>query len=206
MALLSADHGGMPDVARRPRTDLKPLDPGLNPEVLDWVNGLRAIWAAAGLSMNRFALLYPIDKGTVSRYLNGLRVPGDHWFLDTLLGIQAANGQPVTDAVRQHLTNLQLSALQTAHPHEYRVRLVRDQLEIAQTCQQEAECFARSLEEQLAARKRQIQELTDENGRVRAGWNADRVAMQAEYERLAGDIDEMSRQLYLARNRAVHAE
>jgi hypothetical protein len=50
--------------------------------------------------------------------------------LDKLLAIQAEYGQPVTPAVREHLAGLQLHALEVAHPHEYRVRLVSDELEI----------------------------------------------------------------------------
>jgi hypothetical protein len=108
--------------------------------------------------------------------------------------------------VREHLTRLHLSALQTAHPHEYRVRLIRDELEIALTGKREAERYARALEEQIAERNRQVQELSDDKGRLRVSWDADRVAMQAGYERLTREIDEITGQLHLARERAVQAE
>jgi hypothetical protein len=159
-----------------------------------------------GMSINRFARLNPVDKGTISRYLNGQRVPRDQWFLDQLLAIQADNGKPVTPAVREHLRRLHLHALQTAHPHEYQVRLVRDELRIAHTSKQEAERYARALEEQLAERNRRIQELTDDKRRLRAAWDADRIAMEAEYERLTGEVNEIMRQLGLARERAAWAE
>jgi hypothetical protein len=116
------DDGAMHDIARKSPADLKPLAPGLSAEVLDWANELRMIWAGIGLSMNQFASLHPIDKGTISRYLNGQRVPHDRWFLDKLLAIQADYGQLVTPAVREHLARLQQRALAVAHPHEYRVR------------------------------------------------------------------------------------
>ncbi len=93
-------------IARQTPASLKPLDPGLSVEVLDWVGELRMIWVAIGLSMNQFASLHPIDKGTISRYLNGQRVPRDHWFLDKLLAIHADSGNPLTPAVREHLTTL----------------------------------------------------------------------------------------------------
>src|SRR5690348_11404486 len=125
------DDGAMPDLAPRAPADLKPLASGLSAEVLDWAVELRRIWAAIGLSMNQFASLHPIDKGTISRYLNGQRVPRDRWFLDKLFAIQADYGQPVTPAVREHLARLQLRALEVAHPHEYRVRQVNDELELA---------------------------------------------------------------------------
>ena len=200
------DDGAMPDIARRSPADMKPLAPGLSAEVLDWAVELRMIWAATGLSMNQFASLHPIDKGTISRYLNGQRVPRDRWFLDKLLAIQADYGQPVTPAVREHLATLQLRALAVAHPHEYRVRRINDELEIATTSKLEAERYARALEEQLTDRNRQVSELVAAKGRLRAAWDADRVAMQADCERLTREIGQIAGQLHLARERTAQAE
>jgi DNA-binding CsgD family transcriptional regulator len=196
----------MSEIARRPVPALKPVDPGLSAEVRDWVEELRVVWAAAGLSLNRFACVHPVDKGTVSRYLSGERVPRDRWFLDKLLAIQAGSGQPVTPQVREHLTGLHMRALQVAHPHEYRVRQVSDELEIAVTGKAEAERYARALEEQLAERNRQVAELDGDKGRLRAAWDADRAAMQADHEQLTREIGELTGQLHLARKRAAQAE
>jgi signal transduction histidine kinase len=196
----------MSEIACSPPAGLKPLDPGLGPEVMEWASELRTIWGATGLSMNQFATLHPIDKGTISRYLNGQRVPADRWFLEKLLAIQADNGRSVTSSVREHLTELHLRALQTAHPHEYKVRLVRDELEIALTAKREAERYARALEEQLAARNRQVQELADDKGRLRAAWDADHEALQAKYDRLKQEINEIVAQLRLAQERAVDSD
>jgi DNA-binding NarL/FixJ family response regulator/transcriptional regulator with XRE-family HTH domain len=191
----------MPGIARRTGADLRPLDPGLSAEVLDWVSELRVVWAAAGLSMNEFASVQPIDKGTISRYLNGQRVPRDRWFLDRLLAIHADKGRPVTSAVREHLTGLHLRALEVAHPHEYRVRLISDELEVALTGRLEAERYARALEQRLAERSRQARELADDKRRLRVAWDTDRVVMQAEYDQLAREIGKMTAQLSLARQR-----
>jgi transcriptional regulator with XRE-family HTH domain len=204
--LIIADDGIMPDIARRSLVDLKPLAPGLSVEVLDWAGELRAIWVAIGLSMNEFASLHPVDKGTISRYLNGQRVPRDRWFLDKLLAIQADYGQPVTPAVHEHLAELQLRALEVAHPHEYRVRRVSDQLEIALTGKLEAERYARALEEQLVDRNRQVSELAAAKGRLRVAWDDDRVAMEAHCERLTREIGQIAGDLYLAQERAAQAE
>jgi hypothetical protein len=112
------------------------------------------------MTQNRFAAANPIDKDTLSRYLNGKRVPRDHWLLDRLLALQAEKGKEVSQEVREHLIDLQLAALHTAHPHEYRVRLVSDRLELAVIGQREAEQFAEHLKAQLADRQRRIDELT----------------------------------------------
>lgn len=197
----------MSDITRRSPAGLKPLSSKLSPEVRAWVEELRMLWVATGFSMNRFARLYPvIDKGTISRYLGGQRVPRDHWFLDTLLAILADADKEVTPEVREHLTRLQLAALETAHPHEYRVRVVTDELELAVTGLQEAEAYARSLEEQLAERNRRIHELIDDKGRLRAAWDADRMAMQAEKDRLEQEVADLDRHLIQARRRSAEAE
>jgi len=89
--------------------------------------------------------------------------------------------------------------LEAAHPHEYRVRLVKDELEIALTSKLEAERYARALEEQLAERNREIQELTADRSRLRAAWDA-------EYARLTGELDSLGKDLDLARARSARTE
>ena len=199
---LGGDDGAVSGIERKPLAKLKPLSPRMSVEVRDWASELRAIWAAAGLSMNEFACLHPIDESTISRYLSGQRVPRDRWFLDALL---AHTAMPVTPAVREHLTALQLRALEVADPHEHQVRLVKDELEITVTSGLEAERYARALEEELAERNRQVQLLADDKVRLQAAWDADRAAMQAEYERLTREIGEITRQLNLARQREALA-
>ena len=189
----------MSEVSCLPASVLKPLDPDLRPEVRVWVDELRGLWQASGLSMGQFAVLHPFDKGTISRYLSGHRVPGERHFLDTLLTTLDSRGRPVTSAVREYLTGLQMRALEAAHPHEYRVRLVKDELEVALTGKLEAERYARVLGEHLAERNREIQELTEDRNRLRA-------TLDAEYARLVQEIDRLSADLALARSRSDRAD
>jgi hypothetical protein len=189
----------MSEISRLPASVLKPLDPDLGTEVRVWVDELRAVWQAAGMSIGQFAVLHPFDKGTISRYLSGHRVPGERHFLDTLLTTLESYGRPVTPAVREYLTSLQMRALEAAHPHEYRVRLVKDELEAALTGRLEAERYARALEEQLAERNREIQEVIEDRNRLRA-------TMDAEYPRLIWETEKLSQDLDLARSRSVRAD
>jgi hypothetical protein len=189
----------MSELSIQPASALKALDPGLRPEVRTWVDELRAVWQTTGLSMGQYAVLHPFDKGTISRYLSGHRVPGERHFLDTLLSTLDSYGRPVTPAVREYLTGLQMRALEAAHPHEYRVRLVKDELEVALTGRLEAERYARALEEQLAERNREIQELTEDRKRLRA-------TLDAEYPRLIQEIEQLSQDLTLARSRSERAD
>ncbi len=189
----------MSELSCLPASSLKPLDPDLRAEVRVWVDELRAVWQATGLSMGQFAVLHPFDKGTISRYLSGHRVPGERHFLDRLLATLESYGRPVTPAVREYLTGLQMRALEAAHPHEYRVRLVKDELEIALTGRLEAERYAHALEEQLAERNREVQELAEDRNRLRA-------TADTEYARLIEEIEQLSKDLTLARSRSDRAE
>jgi hypothetical protein len=101
--------------------------------------------------------------------------------------------------VREYLTGLQMRALEAAHPHEYRVRLVKDELEVALTGRLEAERYARALEGQLAERNREIQELTDDRNRLR-------VTLDAEYAGLLEEVEKLSKDLDRARSRSFRAD
>lgn len=183
------------------------LSPDLEVDTQTWVTTLRTLFDATGMKISMFVALHPeIDKGTVSRYLNGKRVPSTHWFLDKLLDALAAQGRPVTDEVRDHLIGLQLQALQAKHPHEFKVRRVRDELEIAVTAWKEAERYARDLEEQLRDRNRQVEELTEARQRLRDSLNADHAQMQAQQDRLNQEIADLTEQLQLAQQRRTAAE
>ncbi|TKK88111.1 hypothetical protein FDA94_14390 [Herbidospora galbida] len=184
----------MSEIARRP-VDLAPLSPELNPQVMVWAAELRTQFTALGMSINLFCRLHPIDKGTVSRYLNGKRVPVDRWFLDRIIAMRASSGSQVTDDVRAHLIDLQMAALKVAHPHEYKVRKVSDQLEVAVTSWKEAERYAHTLENELTERSRLFHEIRAESESLRTGWNEDRIRFQRE-------IIDLRQQLELARERA----
>ncbi|WP_146087534.1 helix-turn-helix domain-containing protein [Thermomonospora echinospora] len=189
----------MTEIVPAPRSPLQPLPPDLSPEVRDWATELRSLFAATGLSVSRFARVHHIDKGTVSRYLSGQRVPRDQWLLDALATWYDDNGRPLTSAVREHLAELQLRALEVAHPQEYRVRKVTDELEQAVIRLREVERHARDLEER-------VRRLTADRERLRAAWAEDRVVAQAEIDRLTGEIADLTEELERIREQGVRAE
>ncbi|MEV4081900.1 SpoIIE family protein phosphatase [Nonomuraea fuscirosea] len=105
----------------------------------------------------------------------------------------------MTEEVRRHLTELQLDALKVAHPHEYRVRTVKDELALALTSRQEAERYAQALEQQLRERTRTLEEHRAQVDRLRVAGDQDRARHQEA-------IALLTRQLKLARERANRAE
>ncbi len=171
-----------------------------------WRAELVALWESVGVSMSRFAAANPIDKGTISRYLAGKRVPREAWFLNRLLALRAEQGREVSQAVRDHLTGLQLAALQAAHPGEYRVRLVSDRLELAEVARRETERYAQALHEQLADRQRQVDELTQQQATLHDAWDADRSERDAAIAELNQQIVTLAEQLDQAHRRRTEAE
>lgn len=177
----------------------------LSPEIEAWRRELNALWDGVGMSMNRFAAGHPIDKGTISRYLSGKRVPRDPWFLNTLLAIRAEQGKEVALEVREHLTGLQLAALQVAHPSEYRVRLVSDHLELAVVARCEAERYAEGLEGELAERHREIDELRLRKAKLQQAWDTDRAVQGAEQRRLREHIAALKQEIIALGGRLAYA-
>lgn len=108
--LRGTDDGAMADDVFAEGAHPGPLDPDLTPQEIAWVRELRQVWKNTGMSMNGFAAGNPLDKGTISRYLSGKRVPGSSWFVNRLLDIQAENGNEVPQQTRDRLSRLRLAA------------------------------------------------------------------------------------------------
>ncbi|MCA2178437.1 SpoIIE family protein phosphatase [Nonomuraea glycinis] len=188
----------MNEIARRP-VELASLKPDLIPQVMAWAAELRTHFATLNMTISLFARLSHIDKGAVSRYLSGERVPTDRSFLDQILAMRAGQGTAVTEEVREHLIELYLDALKATRPHEYRIQKVSDELAIAVTRWKEAERYAESLEYELSRRTHTIEGLSSENERLRAAWDRERTQHFDE-------IAELTERLKMAQNRVHQAE
>ena len=160
---------------------------------------LKEVWGDTGLSLGQWVAKHPgTDRGTISRYLNGARVPSDHRFLDALTDELDAQGKALPPGKCDELARLHISALQAAHPHEYRVLRARDELRAALDAKQEAEQRLRDLEEQLAGRTRELRELAADRERLRTAWG-----IQLDW--LTRQIEEITGQLGAARQEAFEA-
>ncbi len=169
-----------------------------------WSGELKRLFDSVDVSINRFCKANPlVDKGTLSRYLNGKRVPQSRWLLDRLLALRAEAGTPLADQARDHLIGLQLAALQVAHPHDYRIRIATDELNVTLTALRESQRHVRHLEEELHHRNRQLADLLQANAQMRTAWDTDRVATQAAaqaaIEGLHREVAELTAQLAHAR-------
>ncbi|MCP2340668.1 hypothetical protein [Actinomadura rupiterrae] len=76
-------------------------------QVKAFASELKALFDSVGMSQGAFCRVNPtIDKGTLSRYLNGKRVPRDRWLLDRLFALRVEAGTPLNDQARDHLVEL----------------------------------------------------------------------------------------------------
>ncbi|MCA2229303.1 LuxR C-terminal-related transcriptional regulator [Nonomuraea aurantiaca] len=170
-------------------------------EVVLFATELKRLFDTVGLTLGQFCATSQgiIDKGSLSRYLNGKRVPRERWLLDRLFALRVKAGTPLTEEAQGHLVDLQLAALEVAHPHDYKVRRVTDELDIALTARRESERHVNRLETELTGRERRLADLTADNTRMRADWDADR-------DRLNREIADLTSQLNLAHERRAAAE
>lgn len=85
---------------------LAPLGKNLSPEARNLAEALRVQFEALEISVRQYANRCPCDPGTVSRYLNGTRIPP--WpFIDGLLQHVAEHrGEPATEETLAHLGRL----------------------------------------------------------------------------------------------------
>ncbi|MFI6742618.1 LuxR C-terminal-related transcriptional regulator [Nonomuraea sp. NPDC050451] len=170
-------------------------------EVVVFAAELKRLFDTVGLTLGQFCATSQgiIDKGSLSRYLNGKRVPRERWLLDRLFALRVKAGTPLTEEAQGHLVDLQLAALQVAHPHDYKVRRVTDELDVALTALRESERHVNRLETELTGRERRLADLTADNARMRADWDTDR-------DRLNREIADLTSQLNFAHERRAAAE
>ncbi|WP_148086051.1 hypothetical protein [Actinocorallia herbida] len=178
------------------------------PEVKTWSAALRELFDSTGISPGLFCLTKGVDKGSLSRYLNGKRVPKTQRLLDDLFALRDAAGTPVPKAVREQLLQLHRDALGAAHPHEYRVLKVREELAEAADQLRATRQHAQHLQEQLDGLNARLDEhhgrlalLSAENDRIRAEQDDYTAGLQTEIEELTRQLTQARRERDEARAR-----
>ncbi|MCC5581233.1 hypothetical protein IMZ11_37065 [Microtetraspora sp. AC03309] len=196
--------------------ELCALPDDLEREVREFAGQLREIFGMLHMSLGQYAALNYMDKGALSRYLSGRRIPARP-FLDGLLGeLTKARGRPVTTEVREHLHDLHLRALESRDKQAFQVQVVTDQLATATTELRETRNQVKSLQEVLAAREQQVEELIRDSRQLRAAWADERERTQAEIgllreqererDQLLAEIETLQQRLTYARRRQIEAE
>ncbi|MBV6700630.1 hypothetical protein KV557_26620 [Kitasatospora aureofaciens] len=119
-------------VLQRPTPGKVPESTQPEPEVAAFTAFIKQLFDALGTSLTRYAARVNRDKGSVSRYFNGLRIaPKD--FVDELIRqVADLTGNPVTDEVRAQAHQLRLEALRVRNASQHELEQLRESLGAAE--------------------------------------------------------------------------
>ncbi|MEU5183941.1 ATP-binding protein [Streptomyces longwoodensis] len=139
---------------------LSALDSKLSPEMTVWAERLREFYKSLGLTLLALEKLLGIDATTLSRYLNGQRLP-EITFLKALdRAIGKRTGARLKPEVMAAVRAEYLAACLVHEPQRHEVYVLRDELDETRSRLVAAERTVTELQEQIAGEQRRRQELT----------------------------------------------
>ncbi|MEU3963683.1 hypothetical protein AB0F42_28430 [Streptomyces buecherae] len=179
---------------------LAPLDTGLAEDKRALAQTLRELFACLDFSIRRYAIHRHLDKGTVSRYLNGGRTPP--WsFIANLMADLADEGKPVTAEVEQLLRELH-GRSRRAGSAASEVQRLQDRLADADEEASQGKALARALtevlrdrERRLATLQRKINRLEEERAEDRHAYGQALIAWRGTYQELREERDRLLREV-----------
>ncbi|QHC30744.1 ATP/GTP-binding protein [Streptomyces sp. HF10] len=177
---------------------LAPLKDGLAPEKRALAEDLRRIFLVLGIGVRRYAARRFVDASSVTRYLNGERVPP--WdFIEGLIAHVEEAKAPLTPEVRTALEELHRAALKS-NPHGSEVQALQDKLAEADEETRRITTRQRALEEALEDRESRLATVRGQCRTLETQLEEQQLAhlgevelWQGEYERLqeeSGDLQE----------------
>ncbi|MCX5331005.1 MULTISPECIES: chromosomal replication initiator protein DnaA [unclassified Streptomyces] len=128
---------------------LVPLGGDLPDEGRALAEALRGLFGGLGIGVRRYATRRHRDAGSVSRFLNGSRVPPWEFVNDLISDVTEQQGQPPTPEAMELLRRLHREALAETGSAYGRVQLLEDQLADADRQSMESTNLVRALERAL---------------------------------------------------------
>ncbi|MFD7983114.1 hypothetical protein ACFV4M_07010 [Kitasatospora indigofera] len=208
----------MSDTQAMTNQELLPLSDELAAEVHALATFLRDLFRGLDVSIRRYAVRKSRDAGSVSRFLNGQRVP--HWeFIATLLEDLAEKRGPVQAEVVVRVRALHRAALRASNEGRYELQVLHDQLERADRDHRQAEVREQALLEALQHRQQRIAALEADRLQLEAASYQERQDREQEIEqyedatkeftseitRLRREIAELKTELKAAHDKATAA-
>jgi transcriptional regulator with XRE-family HTH domain len=210
---LPSSHSELAELAALARVSrmqsLDPIPEGVAPEIRDFAETLRMLFAALGMSLNRLAALLHTSPGTVSRYLSGQRIPPPD-FIDRLCkAVYDAKGSLLTEQVVELVNEQFLVALRDYNPARYEVQRLANLLQVAAQEKTQYEITVDALQEAIASRKDRIYALELEGRQLRSAWLRAEELLEEEREhrkRLEQTIDSLYTQVSFFKGRLESAQ
>ncbi|MFF5719848.1 hypothetical protein [Streptomyces buecherae] len=197
-------------------SELKPVNQGVGPEVAALAVALRDLFQGLGVSTRRYAARRAYDSSTVSRYLNGSRMPPWEFVLNLLHDVAEERGTVPTEETIGMLRDLHHAALNGSKSPTHKVQLLERKLAEADQEARRAAARERWLEDALQDREHRVRDLqvrfhelqasatasasSEPLGDAAAGERADEQA------RLREEVRELREELARVRERHQRAE
>jgi transcriptional regulator with XRE-family HTH domain len=173
---------------------LGPLSDGLSPEMTAWATRLREFYSSLGLTLGEWERLVGIDASTLSRYLNGRRLP-EITFLGKLDdAVHSRTRARMQQDVRASVRELYLAACLVHEPQRHEVYRLRSELAEAVERAERAEETVWELRAELGAEQRQRELVESGLRRLEAhtGTPGDLDALRRERAQAIAERDALS--------------
>jgi transcriptional regulator with XRE-family HTH domain len=200
-------------------SELVPLSEDIPNEARELATELRRFFQSLNVSVRRYATRCNYDPATVSRYLNGRRVPPWSFIQGLLTEVAEYRGAPIQHAALEVIRKLHRSALQASNKHLYAVQVLQDKLAEADKEHKRAELREAALLEAVEVRQRRIAVLEVETLELNSSLLeerdksvilqklADRIApAEEELAKLREEVEELKAQLARAQELSEQAE
>ncbi|MYY10003.1 helix-turn-helix domain-containing protein [Streptomyces sp. SID4919] len=125
-----------------------------------WANRLREFYKSLGLTLVALEDLLGIDATTISRYLNGQRIPEITFLKKLDDAIHRRTGARLRPEVMSAVRTEYLAACLMHEPQRHEVYVLRDELDEARSRLAAAEQTVAELQDQITGEQRRRQELT----------------------------------------------
>ncbi|MFI6585500.1 hypothetical protein [Embleya sp. NPDC050493] len=199
---------------------LRPLAGDLIAPRREFAEALRRLFETLGISVRRYGARRHLDPATVSRYLNGTRIPPMTFVGNLLSDAYEHRGVPLTLEAEQHCRRLYDEVLRAEDPERCKVQLLRDRLELADEHARQAALREEVLTDAVRDRQHRISDLQDRMRRLRLTAAAERASvdaaleagaeersgLEAECERLRREVRRLEGELADAHRRTLEAE
>jgi transcriptional regulator with XRE-family HTH domain len=113
--------------AQRPRGGA--LERGEIPEVVALGNALTTLFKDLGIPQSQYAVRIHLDPASVSRFLNGKRMPPKDFIARLITEVERHRGAPLQQGVTEKLEEMRLAALLAWEPERYEMEMLRGSLE-----------------------------------------------------------------------------
>jgi trypsin-like peptidase len=139
--------------------DLQPLGDELSPQARDLAAALRGLFEGLRISVRRYGLRRHLDPGTVSRYLNGTRMPPWQFIEDLFREVAKTCKASPTALTMIHLKKLHDAVLEASNSPLRTMQLLQEQLARADQESCRAQLREQALVDALEVKQHRIAEL-----------------------------------------------